>query len=304
MSPIDADLDEAVADPVTWRSFAFDNLAAPAVVVDSAGAIVAVNEAWNLFGRLNGGTPETIGVGANYLGVCHGASATIEDASTVASGIRRLLAGDIDRFEHEYPCHSPHEDRWFLLQASPLGDRAGVVLFHVNITGRKALEQRLAREAEIDPLTGLVNRRGVEGYLERVLADAHEDEGAVTLFYADLDRFKPVNDNLGHASGDDVLMAIARRLERIAREGVDLVGRLGGDEFLIIVVGLEPDDVDAVVERIRASLQAPYQLGNRAVTVGVSVGVARSRVGSTVESLLSTADEAMYADKRRRGGGR
>jgi len=304
MSPIDADVGEPVVDPITWRSFAFDHLAAPTVVVDSAGAIVAVNEAWNLFGHLNGGTPETSGVGANYLCVCDVASANSDDAAIVGSGIRHLLAGDIDRFEHEYPCHSPDEDRWFLLQASPLDERAGVVLFHVNITGRKALETRLAREAEIDPLTGLLNRRGVAAFLGRVFADAGEDAGAVTAFYVDLDRFKPVNDQLGHASGDDVLMAVARRLTRIAREGVDLVGRLGGDEFIIVLVGLDSDDIDPIVERMRTSLQAPFQLGSRAITVGVSIGVARSRAHSTVDSLLSSADEAMYADKRQRRAGR
>ncbi|MEQ8719082.1 MAG: diguanylate cyclase [Acidimicrobiales bacterium] len=297
-------VDSDELEPSAWRSFAFENLPSPAVVLNGEGTIVAVNEAWTVFSLLNGGDPETSGVGASYLGVCDVAASDVDDASAVGVGIRRLLEGDIERFEHEYPCHSPHEDRWFLLQASALHDATGVVLFHVNITGRKMLEDRLAREVELDTLTGLANRRGVMSHLSDVLGRDTDLDGAVTVFFADLDRFKPVNDRLGHASGDELLAAVGRRLRRIAREGVDLVGRLGGDEFVVILAGLAEDDVDMVVERMRISIESPFQLGDRAVTVGVSIGVVRSSPTATAESLLEKADAAMYADKKSRNAGR
>lgn len=214
-------------DPLVWQSFAFEKLPSPAVVLNAHGTIVAVNDAWTVFSRLNDGPPESTGLGANYLDVCD--AADLDDASVVGEGIRRLLDGDIERFEHEYACDSPHEERWFLLQASALDDRAGVVLFHVNITDRKTLENQLARELERDTLTGLANRRGVLTYLGEVFGAGTSKE-PVTVLFADLDRFKLVNDNLGHASGDELLAAVGRRLRRIAREDVDLVGRPGGDE--------------------------------------------------------------------------
>src|SRR5690606_24222080 len=136
-------------------------LSAFAAVLDHQGLIVDTNEAWRLFSRLNGGAPGDTGIGVDYLAVCdRAAAAGDDDAAEVADGLRRILSGEIAHLDLEYPCDGPGEERWYLLQASPVACEAGigVVLFHLDITGRKQLELQLIRDAEHDELTGVPNR--------------------------------------------------------------------------------------------------------------------------------------------------
>lgn len=283
------------------RSHAFDHLAAPAVVLDAAGAIVAANDAWTLFARMNGGAPEKTGVGVSYLDVCDAAADQSASAAAVAQGLRGVLAGGVLRFEYEYACHSPWEDRWFLLQAAPIDDLGGAVVFHVDITSRKALERALAREVERDPLTGLANRRAAHAFVAKALAEAGPEEPPVAVLFADLDRFKPVNDTLGHASGDELLCKVASRLRRlVAPEPRARACRLGGDEFAIVASGLDEPEVWSLVERLRTSLALPFQVADHEVSVGVSVGLAFGGPGTSVGDLFAEADEAMYEEKRER----
>ena len=130
------------------RSFAFDRLSAIAAVLDGSGVIIDTNEAWRLFAHLNDGTVSSTGPGVSYLDVCDRAAAGgTEGAAAVAAGLRQILAGEREHFALEYPCPSPDEDRWFLLEASsaPVAGGAGLVLFHVNTTSRKLLV-RAARD--------------------------------------------------------------------------------------------------------------------------------------------------------------
>jgi hypothetical protein len=143
------------------RAAAFDRLGACAAVVDRDGLIVDTNRAWRLFAHLNDGPSDTTGVGVDYLDVCDRASARGAIASAeVAAGLREILSGERERMDVEYPCPSPTEDRWFMLQASalPVSEGAGAVLFHVDVTARKQLTDRLEALAEHDPLTGLPAR--------------------------------------------------------------------------------------------------------------------------------------------------
>lgn len=147
---------------------------------------------------------------------------------------------------------------------------------------------QLDRAARLDPLTGLANRRAFFDALEATTTGG-------SILYCDLDRFKPVNDQLGHAAGDQILRLVARRMEGCVR-GIDLVARLGGDEFAVICGGASRVEAGAVAARIAAALHQPFPVSDRYVTVGVSVGVASSST-RVDEALLEAADRALGVAK-------
>lgn len=149
-----------------------------------------------------------------------------------------------------------------------------------------------------DTLTGLANRRRFTEELDRRIRAA---EGVDTVIFADLDGFKAVNDEHGHAAGDEVLRVVAERLAAETRPE-DLVARLGGDEFAVLCMGLTQADATGLMDRLRTAVATPIEVGRGSVTVGLSIGVADSFDGAGLEELLRTADERMYSDKAARAG--
>jgi diguanylate cyclase (GGDEF)-like protein len=151
-----------------------------------------------------------------------------------------------------------------------------------------------------DPLTGLANRRAVESELRAAVARAQREARSLLVVLVDVDRLKVANDLHGHWAGDALILEAARRLVSIVRRG-DLVGRWGGDEFVVICPDVEPDSVEAIAERLRAAIgDRPLPLGEATMPFGLSLGCALLRAESTPESLLALADAAMYRDKARR----
>jgi diguanylate cyclase (GGDEF)-like protein/PAS domain S-box-containing protein len=181
---------------------------------------------------------------------------------------------------------------------------AGFVVNTRDITERKGLEEQLTHRAFHDPLTDLANRALFSNRLQHTLSRSIRTGNAIAVLFLDLDDFKYVNDSLGHGSGDDLLIAVARRLEECTRPA-DTVARLGGDEFAVLVEELdEVLDVTRVADRILAALAPPVTLGGREVFVRGSVGIATNRIAAiTAEELLRNADVAMYAAKARGKGG-
>lgn len=161
------------------------------------------------------------------------------------------------------------------------------------------LESRdlLAHQATHDPLTGLLNRRAILDRLQKELARALRHGDFLALGMCDVDHFKQVNDRYGHQTGDEVLCGIARILTEGVRE-YDSVGRLGGEEFLVIIHMKEEADFVSVFEKLRARI-AETQLSTRSgpIPVTVSIGAACASFQSTVDELLETADAAMYRAK-------
>nr|WP_296076525.1 GGDEF domain-containing protein [uncultured Actinoplanes sp.] len=169
-----------------------------------------------------------------------------------------------------------------------------LVAFHDNtaLIGRlREHEARLRHQALFDGLTGLANRTHFHERAASVLAG----DGPVALLLIDLDGFKAVNDTLGHAAGDALLVAVADRLRESVR-GADLPARLGGDEFAVLLHG-SLDDAEQTARRILSGLRTPVPIGGLDVTANASIGVAAASPGSDVESLLHDADLAMYAAK-------
>jgi len=182
-----------------------------------------------------------------------------------------------------------------------VGGRRGAIAVLRDVTAEWQDQVDLAHHAFHDPLTGVANRYLLIETLVRMLHGLGRQGGAVLLVFLDLDNFKQINDEHGHDVGDQVLTAVARRLQGTVRSD-DIVARLGGDEFVVAHVSQdEAPDGDVVVARIREALSAPYQFGGLIVDVGVSAGWATtSSSEATPEYLLSRADDRMYVNKRQR----
>ena len=174
----------------------------------------------------------------------------------------------------------------------------GIVLNSRDTTERKKLEEKLTHQAFHDPLTGLPNRALFMDRLQHALAGAGRIEGGVAVVSIDVDRFKTINDSLGHAIGDAVLIAVSRQLAAGTRRR-DTVARLGGDEFAMLLEVHDEREAIVVGERLLASLERPLRIGDRDIQVALSIGVG---VGSgphrTPSELLRAADLALYQAKR------
>ena len=159
---------------------------------------------------------------------------------------------------------------------------------------RLLVEQELAKMALEDPLTGLANRTLFGDRLRQQLA--RREHGPIGVLYLDLDRFKVVNDSLGHSVGDELLGVVARRLEATVRRE-DTVARLGGDEFSVLCEGLEVHELADLAERALEAIAAPVEIAGTPLVVTASIGLAMADRGSTPEFLLRDADAAMYRAK-------
>jgi diguanylate cyclase (GGDEF)-like protein/PAS domain S-box-containing protein len=179
----------------------------------------------------------------------------------------------------------------------------GVVLNTRDVSERTALEQQLTHQAFHDPLTGLANRALLRDRAEHALTRSRRrGQPPQALLFLDLDNFKTVNDSLGHAAGDTLLVEASRRLLACVRAS-DTVARLGGDEFGIFVEDPANDDgCTMVAERIIAALTRPFTINGREVFIGASLGIAPAQDGDTAEDLLRNADVAMYMAKTRGKG--
>ncbi|MBI2307997.1 MAG: GGDEF domain-containing protein [Rhodocyclales bacterium] len=164
----------------------------------------------------------------------------------------------------------------------------------------EAQRQALDHEAQHDWLTGLANRRNLIGFLPQALARSTRQQSGLSLFFIDLDGFKPINDTYGHSIGDRVLVEVGQRLARGVRAG-DFIARPGGDEFVVICEGLHAEEeVSRVAEKLIGLIAQPIELADKALRlqVGASVGIACfPNDGSDAETLTGAADRAMYAAK-------
>jgi diguanylate cyclase (GGDEF)-like protein len=220
----------------------------------------------------------------------------------LATGERETWNGEL---QHQI---SSGEQRWCQLAAAqlPLPSAGGVEqpvanVQLVDITERKQLEAQLAHEALHDPLTRLANRALLLNRLEHGLERLRRHPGVVALLFVDLDRFKMVNDTLGHEAGDELLVQTAARLRSTVRPQ-DLVARLGGDEFVLLCDELhDASEAETVADRVLAAVSQPVWLQNREVFLSASVGVAEQLRRAALTGAGDDADAAMYQAK---GSGR
>jgi diguanylate cyclase (GGDEF)-like protein len=290
-------------DPQSCQAI-LDALPANALLLDSDGTIIAVNAAWRRF-CVDNGNADGIGVGDNYLSAGINAGTPESDGSEEASVlVRAVLSGHSDTACFVYPCHAPNRKRWFRLYAVSIGsahESAGArpaLVMHFDVTDTIAAEQRLFDLAHLDSLTGLPNRLLFLDRLRHGLAQTKRQKTRLALLFIDLDRFKNVNDTLGHQVGDELLKQVARRLSGCLRES-DTVGRLGGDEFALLLPDISDEqNAETVACKIVNALAQPFHLAGQDLFCGASIGIALHPEDAVdPEHLMQYADTAMYQAK-------
>ncbi|MGB8507267.1 MAG: EAL domain-containing protein [Pyrinomonadaceae bacterium] len=227
-----------------------------------------------------------------------------QDLGPMMVRIGKLLEGKISNFQMELRyLHQRCEDLWVLLSVTHVrhadGESANLIFQIQDITDRKLAEQQLHHDAFHDALTGLPNRALFMDHLKLSVERAkRRDSRMFAVLFLDLDRFKIINDSLGHMVGDQLLIGIARRLETCLRPG-DTVARLGGDEFTILLEDLNrTSEAIEVADRLQNELSLPFNLNGNEVFTTVSIGIALSTTGyERPEDVLRDADTAMYRAK-------
>lgn len=213
-----------------------------------------------------------------------------------------MSAGGEQRYEAQIQLPNG-ERRDVMFYKSALRDAHGVVTGLVgtllDITERKALELRLADLAQHDPLTGLLNRRAILGHLDSLHKDRRHVHLPVCLMMIDVDHFKAINDRHGHAVGDEVLRAASVCLRAQLRDS-DRVGRIGGEEFLVVLGSTDLQDAQLVAERLRHELsQLAVLSGGETLRLTVSIGLAQSQnTEDDWADVIGRADEGLYEAKR------
>ena len=195
---------------------------------------------------------------------------------------------------------------WTNLHLAPVREPHGRishwVVIQQDVTARRSIEARLVHQAGHDALTGLPNRTRLRERLKHALARARRSGGRIAVLFVDLDRFKTINDSLGHAVGDALLCEVAQRLKQSVRTG-DLVARLGGDEFVVLAEHIgRPDDAARVARKLIEVIELPYAVAGREFVLSASIGIGLyPDDAGDLDTLLRVADTAMYGVKH---GGR
>jgi diguanylate cyclase (GGDEF)-like protein/PAS domain S-box-containing protein len=243
------------------------------------------------------GTNTTL-LGSNFFDLVHA-----DDRERMRKAFCRLVAsGEAARMQYRVLLPTSGE-RFLESEASLVHDTSGkvaqVVMVSRDITERKEMEAYVWRLSYHDPLTELPNRALLEDRMKQVTAYEDRRHSHAAVLFIDLDRFKDINDSLGHAAGDHLLQEVAKRLSRCVREE-DTVARLGGDEFIALLVGIQDAHNAALVaNKIIATVSAPCRIGGRELRVSPSIGIAIfPNDGKNIEALMRNADTAMYHAKQ------
>ncbi|MBV2235447.1 MAG: EAL domain-containing protein [Sterolibacterium sp.] len=280
-----------------------DALPADIALLDSNGYIIETNASWEQStvqkGMLQYAT------GANYLQVCEElARQQKEDLrrsfEDMLAAVRGILAGGYETASRIYPSTIDDQKRWFRNTVAPLHtqEKRGAVVMHVEITESMLAEQRLLELSHYDSLTMLPNRLLFRDRLTTALTMARRNRSNLAVCFIDLDRFKSINESLGHTIGDLLLLEVARRLQDCVRDS-DTVCRLGGDEFALLLPEMaDQQDSIIVAERIIESLGAPCLIEGHELFVTASIGITLyPNDADDPDVLLRNADAAMYRAK-------
>ena len=273
---------------------AFDEAGIGMTLVDPAGRIIRSNEAMAQMLRYS---DRHSLAGVHVLDITHP-----EDRPEAEARGQAIGSGASDGFRVETRLlRSDAETVWVALTVSVVKDETGAPVFAIaqleDITERKAFSDRLRYEAAHDVMTGLLNRASFSDRVESRLTDDNESGRKSAVLFVDLDHFKLINDSLGHAAGDDLLVTVAQRLRHALRPG-DLLARFGGDEFVLFCTNLSGTQaVSTIAKRLIATVAEPMMIGSEEVFTTASVGIAVAHTGDTAETLLRHADAAMYQAK-------
>ncbi len=207
--------------------------------------------------------------------------------------------GESIQYEHR----SDRDGRYFLRTVSPVNNSDGITMavtvVSKDITDRKQMEEKLRDLSFTDELTGLYNRRGFFAFVAQQLKLSDRLKRGVFMLYADMDGLKSINDTLGHLEGDQALIDMANILKATYRDS-DIVGRIGGDEFVVIPIGTTGDDIKIITDRFQENLENHNAKRNRGYKLSISIGVSYYDPENpcSIDELLLQADRMMYEQKK------
>lgn len=225
-----------------------------------------------------------------------------EDRKSALARVRDFLSSDHAAYESEFRLrHRDGSYRWILARGEKQCDANGKPIrllgSHIDVSERKQAEQNIQLLVNYDALTGLPNRILLNDRAGRLISAAQRDRTRVALLFLDLDRFKNVNDTLGHRMGDKLLIEVGKRLLAAVRDK-DTAARIGGDEFVLMLADAEINGVAHVASKLLASISQPYQIDQHELVVTPSIGIAiYPDDGADFEALYRSADIAMYRAK-------
>lgn len=284
---------EGVADELQIYANAFENSGEAILITDKHNRIINVNAAFTSqtgysLDEVAGMNPKVLSSGKTPDSTYKDLWNTLED-----KGFWQGELWDRRKGGQVYP-------KWSSISA--IKDDCGNVLFYIasfsDISERKEAEARIEHLAHHDILTGLYNRFSMENRLEQAIATSRRGNQKLAVLFIDLDRFKNINDSLGHHIGDQLLIAVAGSLKECVRES-DIAARIGGDEFVIVLTGLNDSSQAAfVAENMLQKITRPYEISGYELSTSPSIGISvYPNDGDTVDELLRTADVAMYHAK-------
>jgi diguanylate cyclase (GGDEF)-like protein len=242
--------------------------------------------------------PVRVGMRISQL-VRHSIRAGNHKSQTVKRIINDLAAGLRDQKLDQFQT-SPDGDRTLAVSRRMMPGGGSVVILE-DVTERKRAQERIAHLAKFDELTGLANRTQFRERITAMLQEVHLPENRITIHLIDLDRFKAINDTLGHPIGDKLLKEVAARLTGVIGPA-DMITRFGGDEFVVMQIAERQNDAKTMAQRLARALKEPFEIESHRIDIGASIGIAMApHDGIDPDELLKKADMALYAAKN---GGR
>lgn len=295
--------EEALLVASRFQQAVFDSLSAQIAVLDRHGTILQTNAAWRKYAVDNRDADAPSFIGGNYLEILDFVTGKDQETVVAASaGIASVVSGEVFNFQLQHPFFALLDKRWFIMKVTPVHDvEERVVVSHEDVTKLKEAELANFRLANADALTGALSRRNFLNSAEQELDRSTRYELPLMVLMLDLDHFKLINDHYGHAAGDAVLQGFVQTVTGVLRES-DLIGRIGGEEFAVLLPNTTLEGGRALAQRIIESVRtSSVEVDGQRVPYTVSIGVGCLSSETSFAALLGLADTALY---RAKNGGR
>lgn len=295
--------EEELLAAARFQQAVFDSLAAQIAVLDRHGSVIQTNAVWRNYAFKMGFAQSPQFCGGNFLEILDRMTGRNQKTTQAASaGIASVVTGGASSFQLAEPLFSPLDERWFMMRVMPVHDISErVVVSLEDVTELKAAELASLTLANTDVLTGALSRRNFLNLAEQELARSVRYGLPLMVLMLDLDHFKRINDHYGHAAGDAVLVGFVKIVMDVLRES-DLIGRIGGEEFSVLLPNTSLEGGRALAQRIIECVRThPVEVAGERIAYTVSVGAGCLSSETAFATLLGVADAALY---RAKNGGR